>query len=114
MVNDSAMAYNDLREFVSALERAGELKRVSFEVDPYLEITEFADRSVKNGGPALFFEKPKNSKVPLVINLFASRRRMERLTYKISIVTSTRFQVTRCSRRPAAGLFTAKSVCWNR
>ena len=41
------MAYNDLREFVSALERAGELKRVPFEVDPYLEITEFADRSVK-------------------------------------------------------------------
>ena len=38
------MAYNDLREFVSALERAGELKRIPFEVDPYLEITEFADR----------------------------------------------------------------------
>src|SRR5205807_3140514 len=33
--------------------------------------------AVKNGGPALFFEKPKNSKIPLVINLFANRRRME-------------------------------------
>jgi len=71
------MAYNDLREFVSALERAGELKRVSFEVDPYLEITEFADRSVKQSGPALLFEKPKGSSVPVLINAFASMRRME-------------------------------------
>ena len=36
-----------------AAEKAGELKRIPFEVDPHLEITEFADRSVKNGGPAL-------------------------------------------------------------
>src|SRR3954471_10799148 len=71
------MAHNDLREFVSALEKAGELKRVSIEVDPYLEITEFADRSVKNGGPALLFENPKGSKVPVLINSFASMRRME-------------------------------------
>jgi 4-hydroxy-3-polyprenylbenzoate decarboxylase len=71
------MAYNDLREFVSALERAGELKRVPFEVDPYLEITEFADRSVKRSGPALLFERPKGSSVPVLINAFASMRRME-------------------------------------
>lgn len=71
------MAYNDLREFVSALERAGELKRVPFEVDPYLEITEFADRSVKQGGPALLFERPKGSSFPVLINAFASMRRME-------------------------------------
>jgi 4-hydroxy-3-polyprenylbenzoate decarboxylase len=71
------MAYNDLREFVSALERAGELKRVPFEVDPCLEITEFADRSVKRGGPALLFERPKGSSIPVLINAFASMRRME-------------------------------------
>jgi 4-hydroxy-3-polyprenylbenzoate decarboxylase len=71
------MAYNDLREFVSALERAGELKRIPFAVDPYLEITEFADRSVKCGGPALLFEQPKGSEVPVLINAFASMRRME-------------------------------------
>ena len=71
------MAYNDLREFVSALERAGELKRIPFEVDPYLEITEFADRSVKRGGPALLFERPKGSTIPVLINAFASMRRME-------------------------------------
>ncbi len=71
------MAIDDLQEFVRTLERNGELKRISFEVDPYLEITEFADRAVKSGGPALLFEKPKGSRVPLLINSFASMRRME-------------------------------------
>ena len=71
------MAYSDLRDFIQALEKHGELKRVSVEVDPVLEITEFADRSVKGQGPALLFEKPKGSKFPLLINAFASMRRME-------------------------------------
>src|SRR5712672_1811275 len=71
------MAYRDLREFIRALEQNGELKRIPFEVDPILEITEFADRAVKHGGPALLFEKPKGSAVPVLINAFASMRRME-------------------------------------
>ena len=71
------MAYLDLREFIAALEAAGELKRIPFEVDPKLEMTEFADRAVKSGGPALLFEKPKGSRVPVLINAFASDRRME-------------------------------------
>jgi len=71
------MAYRDLRAFVRALEDAGELKRVPFEVDPVLEIAEFADRSVKGGGPALLFEKPKGHAIPMLINAFASMRRME-------------------------------------
>ena len=70
------MAYTDLREFINALDKAGELKRIPFEVDPYLEITEFADRSVKKGGPALLFEKPKGSEMPVLINAFASDKRM--------------------------------------
>src|SRR6202020_2917920 len=73
--NDSQiMAYSDLRDFVRALEQRGELKRIPFEVDPILEITEFADRSVKTGGPALQFEKPKGYSVPVLINSFASMR----------------------------------------
>ena len=44
------MPYDDLRDFIRALEKNKELKRISFEVDPKLEITEFADRSVKSGG----------------------------------------------------------------
>ncbi len=71
------MAYADLRDFIRALERENELKRVPFEVDPVLEIAEFADRAVKRGGPALLFERPKGSAVPVLINAFASMRRME-------------------------------------
>ncbi|MGH9621319.1 MAG: menaquinone biosynthesis decarboxylase [Bryobacteraceae bacterium] len=71
------MPFDDLRGFLRALEKEGELKRIRFEVDPRLEITEFADRSVKNGGPALLFEKPVGSKIPVLINAFASMRRME-------------------------------------
>ena len=71
------MAYTDLRDFIHVLEKRGELKRISFEVDPILEIAEFADRSVKGQGPALLFEKPKGSRIPVLINAFASMRRME-------------------------------------
>jgi 4-hydroxy-3-polyprenylbenzoate decarboxylase len=71
------MAYSDLRDFIAALEKKHELRRIPFEVDPYLEITEFADRAVKNGGPALLFEKPKGSNIPVLINGFASARKME-------------------------------------
>lgn len=70
------MAYADLSEFIAALEKNKELVRIPFEVDPYLEITEFADRSVKQKGPALLFEKPKGSNIPVLINAFASERRM--------------------------------------
>ncbi len=71
------MAYKDLREFIAALERNGELKRIPFEVDPVLEITEFADRAVKSGGPALLFEKPRGSDMPVLINAYASLRKMQ-------------------------------------
>ena len=71
------MAYSDLRDFIAALEKNKELKRVSIEVDPALEITEFADRAVKSGGPALLFEKPRGSSVPVLINAFASERKMQ-------------------------------------
>ena len=50
------MAYRDFREFLDALERAGELKRIAEPVSPSLEITEIADRVMKSGGPALLFE----------------------------------------------------------
>ena len=71
------MAYSDLRDFIAALEKNKELKRIPFEVDPFLEITEFADRAVKNGGPALLFEKPKGSQHSGAHQRFASMRRME-------------------------------------
>ena len=70
-------AYNDLRDFIRALEKHGELKRIGIEVDPYLEVTEIADRAVKAGLPALLFENPKGAKYPLLMNAFAGMRRME-------------------------------------
>jgi 4-hydroxy-3-polyprenylbenzoate decarboxylase len=70
------VALRDLRDWIALLEREGELVRVSAEVDPDLEITEIADRTVKAGGPALLFEHPKGSEHPLLINQFGSERRM--------------------------------------
>src|SRR4029079_15206531 len=66
----------DLREWIALLEREGELVRVSAEVDPDLEITEIVDRTIKAGGPALLFEKPKRAEHPLLINQFGTERRM--------------------------------------
>ncbi len=68
------MPHDNLQDFVRTLEKKKELKRIAFEVDPHLEITEFADRAAKQGGPALLFEKPKGSRIPLLINAFASDR----------------------------------------
>jgi len=65
-----------LREFISLLEQEGELKRITAEVDPNLEITEIADRCLRNGGPALLFENPKGSSVPLLANLFGNTKRI--------------------------------------
>jgi 4-hydroxy-3-polyprenylbenzoate decarboxylase len=70
------VAYKDLRDFLQKLEKSGELKRVSGEVDPILEITEITDRTVKVAGPALLFEHPKGSRVPVVTNLVGTERRM--------------------------------------
>jgi 4-hydroxy-3-polyprenylbenzoate decarboxylase len=66
----------DLRDWITLLEREGELVRVSAEVDPRLEITEIVDRAVKAGGPALLFEHPKGSQHALLINQFGTERRM--------------------------------------
>src|SRR5581483_8317279 len=66
----------DLREWIALLEREGELVRVAAEVDPYLEVTEIVDRTVKSGGPALLFERLKGSEHPLLINQFGTERRM--------------------------------------
>src|SRR5215218_4780200 len=66
----------DLREWIALLEREGELVCVRAEVDPDLEITEIVDRTVKAGGPALLFERPKGVGHPLLINQFGTERRM--------------------------------------
>src|SRR3990170_5337680 len=70
------MAYNSLQEFVQALEREGELRRIAYPVKAELEITEIADRVMKNGGPALLFENVVGKNIPVLINAFGSTKRM--------------------------------------
>jgi len=93
--NAAGIPTRDLQSFIRFLEEKGELIRISEPVDPHLEVTEIADRFVKDGeNPALLFENPVPGKlsaaagrtqaavnaegkpVPLLINLFASRQRM--------------------------------------
>lgn len=70
------MKYKDLRDFIAQLELQGELKRISFEVDPYLEMTEICDRTLRAQGPALLFENVKNSETPVLANLFGTPKRV--------------------------------------
>jgi len=70
------MGYRNLREFMAALEKAGELRRITTEVSPELEITQIVDRVSKSGGPALLFENVAGSDMPVLINAFGSTKRM--------------------------------------
>ncbi|BAW79879.1 3-polyprenyl-4-hydroxybenzoate decarboxylase [Candidatus Nitrosoglobus terrae] len=70
------MKYKDLRDFISQLEVEGELKRITIEVDPHLEMTEICDRVLRSEGPALLFEHPKGSSMPVLGNLFGTPRRV--------------------------------------
>ena len=70
------MEYRDLRDFIDQLERGGDLKRISRRISPNLEITEISDRVLRAGGPALLFENPGESKIPLLSNLFGTEQRV--------------------------------------
>jgi 4-hydroxy-3-polyprenylbenzoate decarboxylase len=70
------MKYADLRDFMAQLERLGELKRIGAKVSPRLEMTEICDRVLHRGGPALLFEKPDGSSMPVLGNLFGTPRRV--------------------------------------
>lgn len=70
------MTYTDLRDFIAALEKRGELVRIHTEVDPKLEMTEIADRTLRAGGPALLFENPKGYNTPVLANLFGTELRV--------------------------------------
>jgi 4-hydroxy-3-polyprenylbenzoate decarboxylase len=70
------MKYKDLRDFIAQLEKQGELKRISIEVDPYLEMTEICDRVLRAKGPALLFENVKGHSIPVLANLFGTPKRV--------------------------------------
>ena len=71
------MAYRNLGEFLTDLEKRGQLHRVGVEVNPILEMSEIAVRLVRRGGPAVLFEKPAGSAYPVAMNLFGARERLE-------------------------------------
>ncbi|MCL0040632.1 menaquinone biosynthesis decarboxylase [Thermodesulfovibrionales bacterium] len=79
------MGYKDLREFIKTLEERGLLHRVKVEVDPILEISEITDRMCKSpdGGKALFFERVRGSRYPVVTNIVGSFERMN-LSLKVN------------------------------
>ena len=74
------MKYHDLRDFMSQLEKTGELKRVGVEVDTHLEMTEICDRVLRAEGPAILFEKPvtggQRHDMPVLANLFGTPKRV--------------------------------------
>ena len=78
---------------------------IDAEVDPYLEVTEIVDRTVKAGGPALLFRNPKGSEHPLLINQFGTERRMA-LAFGVERPRRARRSASptssRCSRRRAS------------
>jgi len=71
-----SMKYRDLRDFIALLEQRGDLRRITAEVDPNLEMTELCDRVLRSGGPALLFEHPKGSDIPVLGNLFGTPERV--------------------------------------
>ncbi|MDX9944259.1 MAG: UbiD family decarboxylase, partial [Azonexus sp.] len=74
------MKYQDLRDFMSQLEKTGELKRIPVDVDTRLEMTEIGDRVLRAGGPALLFERAKTGErkhdIPVLANLFGTPKRV--------------------------------------
>ena len=70
------MKYKDLRDFIALLEERGQLKRITQEIDPHLEMTEICDRTLRAGGPALLFENPKGYSIPVLGNLFGTPERV--------------------------------------
>jgi 4-hydroxy-3-polyprenylbenzoate decarboxylase len=72
------MKYRDLRDFIAALENNQDLIRIRTEVDPRLEMTEICDRTLRKGGPALLFERPKGHSIPVLANLFGTPERVAR------------------------------------
>ncbi len=70
------MALSNFRDFLDYLEQQGELKRISYPVNPHLEMTEIADRVLRSQGPALLFENPIGYKIPVLCNLFGTAKRV--------------------------------------
>src|SRR5258708_5820965 len=70
------MQYGDLRDFLAALDRLGQLSRIDSEVSPRLEMTEISRRVLGRSGPALLFQRPSGHSIPVLTNLFGTTGRV--------------------------------------
>ncbi len=70
------MKYRDLRDFMNALERCGELRRVAEPVSTRLEMTAVSDFVLRRNGPALWFQQPAGYKISALTNLFGTPKRV--------------------------------------
>ena len=101
------MAYHSLEEFIRTLERQGELRRITHPVRVELEITEIADRVMKNGGPALLFENVVGKEIPVLINAFGSLKRMA-LALGVDSVEQIAREIEQLTRMKPPGSFLEK------
>src|SRR5687768_6824351 len=69
--------HKNLRSFIQALKKENEIIEIEAEVDPYLEIAEIHRRVIEAQGAALLFKRVKNSKYPVVTNLFGTNKRID-------------------------------------
>jgi 4-hydroxy-3-polyprenylbenzoate decarboxylase len=79
------MKYDNLHGFIRDLEAGGDLRRIRAPVDPVLEVTEICSRTLRAGGPALLFETPRGSSIPLLGNLFGTTARVARAIGRASV-----------------------------
>ncbi len=70
------MKYSDLRDFISQLEKLGELRKLTEPVSPRLEMTAIGDKLLRSGGPAVLCTQPLGYRIPCLINLFGTPERV--------------------------------------
>ena len=108
------MPFETLQDFVDALERDGELRRVTVEVDPVLEAPEIAQRVLREGGPALLFERPRGAAFPLLMNLFGTRERVVRAIGRepAGVAEELLETVARVNPPSVKGLWASRRTVW--
>jgi 4-hydroxy-3-polyprenylbenzoate decarboxylase len=103
------MPYKDLREFIAKLESEGELARIKYEVSPVLEMTEIAERTVKAGGKAILFEKPRGYDIPILMNAFGTEKRMK-IALEVEKLEEIGERLVELTKPPASILNGLKSI----
>jgi len=73
------MGFRTLRQCVETLREEGQLIEIDCPINPHLEIAEIQRRLFRSGGPALLFRSVLGTQHPVLINLYGTQKRVERL-----------------------------------